>query len=200
MSDTRKRLTKEERIKTILEASIEVMAKDGFKKASTREIAKLAKCTEGLIFRYFKTKEDILNTIIKNVFEENNTEFLSFLNQDYSFKILLEKLLSWAIGHFSTKLNLHKVIIRQEYMDADFGHKVHQERSEKRTKFVIQEFERRKKIGELKKDVDCKILGNMIMESIMFANSKVIFLNYKQEEVLEYYKNMFNFIAQQFTA
>ncbi|WP_430509656.1 TetR/AcrR family transcriptional regulator [Gottfriedia solisilvae] len=49
----------------ILEAAIDIFAEKGFVSTSTNEIAKKANVAEGTIFRYFKTKKDLLKSIIK---------------------------------------------------------------------------------------------------------------------------------------
>ncbi|MHB8066249.1 MAG: TetR/AcrR family transcriptional regulator, partial [Ruminiclostridium sp.] len=46
--------------KRILEAAIQISNEKGFSSATTSEIAKRAGVAEGTIFRYFKTKHDIL--------------------------------------------------------------------------------------------------------------------------------------------
>jgi len=55
----RERLTSR-RQQEILNAAVKVFAKKGFNGATTREIAKEAGVAEGTIFRYFKTKKDLL--------------------------------------------------------------------------------------------------------------------------------------------
>jgi len=60
MSDT-KLSEKEQRI---LEAAIHIFSEKGFSAATTSEIAKSAGVAEGTIFRYFKTKKDILRGIL----------------------------------------------------------------------------------------------------------------------------------------
>lgn len=49
-----------ERQKKILDASIQIFAKKGFEAARTSDIAKEAEVAEGTIFRYYKTKKDLL--------------------------------------------------------------------------------------------------------------------------------------------
>lgn len=53
-----------EKEKKILEAAITVFSEKSFNGATTNEIAKLAGVAEGTIFRYFKTKKDILRGIM----------------------------------------------------------------------------------------------------------------------------------------
>jgi AcrR family transcriptional regulator len=54
----------QEKEQRILEAAINVFSEKGFSAATTSEIAKQAKVAEGTIFRYFKTKKDILRGIL----------------------------------------------------------------------------------------------------------------------------------------
>ena len=53
-----------EKEQKILEAAIDVFSERGFSGATTSEIAKRAGIAEGTIFRYFKTKKDILRGIL----------------------------------------------------------------------------------------------------------------------------------------
>ena len=56
-----------EKEKKILEAAITVIFEKGFSASSTSEIAHLAGVAEGTVFRYFKTKKDILRRILIQV-------------------------------------------------------------------------------------------------------------------------------------
>lgn len=57
-----------EKQRRILEASIKLFSEKGFHASSTSEIAKAAGVAEGTIFRHFKTKKDILLTLIVPLF------------------------------------------------------------------------------------------------------------------------------------
>lgn len=56
-----------EKEKKILEAAITIISEKGFSAATTSEIAHRAGVAEGTIFRYFKTKKDILRGILIHV-------------------------------------------------------------------------------------------------------------------------------------
>jgi len=53
----------------ILHAATELFAKNGYHATSTHQVAKLADVSEGIIFYYFKTKEDILLEIFYDSFD-----------------------------------------------------------------------------------------------------------------------------------
>ena len=59
-----KKLNLPEKEQKILEAAIDVFSERGFSGATTSEIAKRAGVAEGTIFRYFKTKKDILRGVL----------------------------------------------------------------------------------------------------------------------------------------
>jgi len=64
--------TRSDKRNLILDAAIRVFARNGFHKARVSDIAREAEIAYGLVYHYFKNKEEILNTI----FEERWTGFI----------------------------------------------------------------------------------------------------------------------------
>src|SRR5436190_19643948 len=61
-SETRpgkRRENKEKTRRTILRAALELFAKKGFHRTTTKAISRRAKIAEGTLFNYFRTKEDL---------------------------------------------------------------------------------------------------------------------------------------------
>lgn len=58
----------EDRREQILDAAMRVFAQKGFERATNKDIAEAAEITPGLIYHYFKSKEDLL----KAIFEEHS--------------------------------------------------------------------------------------------------------------------------------
>ncbi len=67
----------------IVQAAIEIFSEKGFAAASTSEIAKRAGVAEGTIFRHYKTKKDLLISIVLPVISKFAVPFLAeqFLNE-----------------------------------------------------------------------------------------------------------------------
>jgi AcrR family transcriptional regulator len=61
---------REERRHQILEAALHVFAEDSYHGSSIAAVAKRAKVSKGLIYNYFKSKEEILLTLISDLFDE----------------------------------------------------------------------------------------------------------------------------------
>ena len=65
MEKKRKRLTKEERKKQILEHTAKLVASKGFKSVSIRDIARSADINEALIYKHFSSKDELLIEMYK---------------------------------------------------------------------------------------------------------------------------------------
>lgn len=61
---------REERRQQILDAALHVFAEDSYHGSSMAAVAKRAKVSKGLIYNYFKSKEEILITLITDLFDE----------------------------------------------------------------------------------------------------------------------------------
>lgn len=85
--------TTEKRKQQIIDAAIEVFSKKGFEGSTTKEIAKKAKVSEGTIFRYFKTKKDILIEILNILAEQTLSNFIERLDKNQDTKESVKNLL-----------------------------------------------------------------------------------------------------------
>jgi len=66
----------------ILEAALELFAKQGYHATSTSHIAKKASVSEGLIFRHFKNKEGLLEHILAYIEQKIHLRFTRILNEE----------------------------------------------------------------------------------------------------------------------
>ena len=71
---------REERRHQILDAALHVFGEDSYHGSSMAAVAKKAKISKGLIYNYFKSKEEILISIVTDVF----TEVMDHLDLDPS--------------------------------------------------------------------------------------------------------------------
>ncbi len=72
---------REERKSQILEAALHVFAQDGYHVASISSVAKRAGISKGLIYNYFKSKEEILISLVVDVFDDVMAQLDLNLNQ-----------------------------------------------------------------------------------------------------------------------
>jgi AcrR family transcriptional regulator len=94
----------------IIEAAISVAARSGFTLATTKEIAREADCSEGIIYHYFNSKHELFLAVIK----ENAEEFLSLLAAEIkeaeTAKEKLEKLIDFHFQYFTGKTHIFQIL------------------------------------------------------------------------------------------
>jgi TetR/AcrR family transcriptional repressor of multidrug resistance operon len=59
-----------ERERQILEATLELVATQGLLKTSISKISKRAKCSPGIVYHYFESKDEIMHTLFISIFRE----------------------------------------------------------------------------------------------------------------------------------
>lgn len=79
--------------KKTIEAAINLFAKQGYHGTSTLQIAKEAGVSQATVFKYFKTKEDLLYSIIVPIIPKLFLDFLKRIQNTNS----LEELISYAV-------------------------------------------------------------------------------------------------------
>ncbi len=179
---------------SILSAAIELFSEKGYEATATSEIAKKANVAEGTIFRYYKTKKDLLFAIpatlskvsLFEIFLEN---FNEILNADYEhFEIFLRKIVLNRKQFASETAPILKVIIQEIPFHPELRRKILSTiilPSVNKLTFLIDKF---KKQGEII-DIPSASIVNLIATSIF----GYLFLHYvalpelkQDEEDLEY--------------
>lgn len=86
-----------EKEKLILEVALSLFAKNGFESTSVSMIAKKAGISKGLMYSYFKSKEDLLKEIIL----DGLNRFIDFLKIEDPNNIQKQELINFIDGNFS---------------------------------------------------------------------------------------------------
>nr|WP_256558156.1 TetR/AcrR family transcriptional regulator [Halobacillus sp. A1] len=104
----------------ILEAAIEIFAEKGYAATSTSEIAKKAGVAEGTIFRHYKTKKELLISIvtpgiIKLTVPFFANQFVSevFKEKSESYEQLLRKIIRNRFEFVQKNIPLLKIILQE---------------------------------------------------------------------------------------
>ena len=99
--------------KKTIEAAINLFAKQGYHGTSTLQIAKEAGVSQATVFKYFKTKEDLLYSIIVPIIPKL---FLDFLKRTQNTNSL-EELISYAVEDRMVFLKENKDTIKIVYSE-----------------------------------------------------------------------------------
>jgi AcrR family transcriptional regulator len=103
-----------DRKKQILKAAVEVFAERGFHRTRVSDIAKRAGVAYGLIYHYFDSKDDVLNSL----FEENWAVFLKVVkdladNEELAAPAQLEAIAALLIDALQVAPSIIQVIIQE---------------------------------------------------------------------------------------
>ncbi|OPA73965.1 TetR family transcriptional regulator [Paenibacillus selenitireducens] len=112
----------------IFEAAIEIFAEKGYAGSSTSEIAQRAGVAEGTIFRHYKTKKDLLISIVTPAMVRMLApfvirEFREVLKTDYDrFDQFLRALIENRILFLQQNRSLFKIIVQEIPFHPDLQH------------------------------------------------------------------------------
>ncbi|AGF58838.1 AcrR family transcriptional regulator [Clostridium saccharoperbutylacetonicum] len=160
-----------ERQLNILVSAIELFSEKGYEATSTSEIAKNAKVAEGTIFRYYKTKKDLLFAIPyalsnNSLFEVFLNDFKEILDDDPAdFEIFLKKLILNRQKFICETAPIIKVVIQEVPFHPELRQKILNTvilPSVKRIKIIIDKFKAQGKLI----DIPSNSIANLIATSV----------------------------------
>lgn len=155
----------------ILSAAIELFSEKGYEATATSEIAKKAKVAEGTIFRYYKTKKDLLFAIPAalskaSLFEIFLEDFNGILNTDHeNFESFLRKIVLNRKKFVSETAPILKVIIQEVPFHPELRSKLLNTVILPSVKKVVPLIDKFKKKGEII-DIPSASIVNLITTSI----------------------------------
>ena len=93
----------------IIEAALDLFASQGYASTSTRNIAKKANVSEGLIFRHYENKEVLLREILTKGYESIQPKLYSIL-MEVDPKIVIDRVLGLPLDLLQTKTDYWRLI------------------------------------------------------------------------------------------
>jgi len=159
----------------ILKAGLDLFSRDGYAATSTKNIAKVAGVSEGLIFRHFKNKAGLLSALLslaQVVFEQGYDDILNEKNP----QIAIHNTIKLPFSVTENEIELWKLLFKMKW---DLGIKTSNKHEQLRTK-LLDAF---KQLGAPKAEFEvdwlmCQIEG--ISSSIIFESlpDKIKFRNF----------------------
>lgn len=146
----------------ILAAAEQVISRHGFNKTKVLDIAKQAGVSEGTVYEYFKTKEDLLLAISA----ENLKKHMSRLDDAFEIRHPLAKLRRLIRYHFTLYLanrDFLKVFIINTQLRSNFFQSSAFETFREYYKVIESIVEEGKKEGVFRKEINPRIFRNMFL-------------------------------------
>ena len=100
--------------KKIFDAALQLFVEKGFHNTTVDEIATLSKVGKGTVYRNFKTKEDLLEQMLKEKTAEIVSIFNNVLSKDKDIMILVENTISMWLGFIEDNYLLYRLIQQED--------------------------------------------------------------------------------------
>ncbi|RYX98024.1 MAG: TetR/AcrR family transcriptional regulator [Comamonadaceae bacterium] len=164
----------------IISAARDTFLEKGFERASVSEIAAKVGVVEGLLYAYFPTKRDMLNEVLRGMYEPLIKEMTEGFNRLHGLRSRLRFLIWRHIRVYVeepglSRLVLHEVRTRPEYFNSAL-HELHV----RYTAFLMHTVREAKASGELPADTDEEMVRGMVyggiehrMWAVLFGRSTV---------------------------
>jgi len=98
----------------IFDAALQLFVEKGFHNTTVDEIATLSNVGKGTVYRNFKTKEDLLDQMLKEKTAEIVSVFSNVLSSDQDILVLVEKTISMWLGFIEDNYLLYRLIQQED--------------------------------------------------------------------------------------
>lgn len=105
----------------ILDAAISIFAKEGFDRANTEEIAKLARLGKGTVYRYFKNKEELFLSVVDRGLDELRIAISREVNKVEDPVRKIESAVRAYLAFFEENDELVRILIHEQ---SSFGKRI----------------------------------------------------------------------------
>ncbi len=156
----------QDRYETILCAARQVFIARGYQAASIGEIAALASISDGLIYRYFANKRDLLNKVLGDFYAVLILALETGISQQKGFTARLEALIRAHLGAFVAEPGLCRLFMSEIRTAADYNGSPPQALNRRYTSVLLRLVSEGIEAGEVRPDLDAKLLRDLLFGGI----------------------------------
>jgi TetR/AcrR family transcriptional regulator, fatty acid metabolism regulator protein len=150
----------------ILAAATRVFAGKGYVSASITDIAREADISDGLIYKYFANKRDLLERVLKVFYEKTIADLETQVAQGRNFESRLYALVSGHLAAFVSDIDLCRLFISEVRTASDYRGSAIQQLNRRYTQILIKIVEQGIADGEIKGDLDPRLVRDMLFGAI----------------------------------
>ncbi|MCF6249244.1 MAG: TetR/AcrR family transcriptional regulator [Desulfobacula sp.] len=156
------------RIKIMRSFSALMVQKD-FHSITTAQIAKNAQVTEGLIYKYFKDKKDLLYQVLNEHFFEFQAKIENRIANEKTYIEQLEVIIFSSLESYADNRIFSKILLLEVRNSLEFFNSCAYEMVRKYSRTILDIIEKGVEAGELRPDLDPYILRKVILGAIEHA-------------------------------
>lgn len=155
--------------KKIIAALTQLMWTKDFHSVTTAEIAEKAGVTEGLIYKYFKSKKDLLYQVLNELFTQFNKSVLKRIAGRRSAIEKLEIIIGTSIEYYAANRVFARILLLEVRNSQDYFSSEAYETVKVYARCILEIINEGIAKGEIRSDTDPLILRKIILGSIEHA-------------------------------
>lgn len=153
----------------IMKSLSDLMSQKDFHSITTAEIAKNAQVTEGLIYKYFKDKKDLLYQVLNEHFFEFYAKIENRIANEKTCIEKIEVVIFSSLESYADNRIFSRILFLEVRNSPDFFDSAAYKMVRKYSRTVLEIIEKGIEKGELKPDTDSLILRKVILGAIEHA-------------------------------
>jgi len=155
-----------DRHETILAAASRAFSEKGYETTSITEIARLADVSDGLIYKYFSSKRDLLEHVLQDFYERVIADVGSKVARAEGFGEKLYILISEHLATFVAERNLCRLFISEVRIASDYRGSAIQQLNRRYTSILVDMVDGAVASGEIPRTVDPRVVRDMLFGAI----------------------------------
>ena len=156
----------QDRYDAILDAAKGAFADKGFEGTSIAGIARIAQISDGLVYRYFRNKRELLYEVLRKFYERILLDLETQVFKHGAFSARLEALIRRHLEVFVSDTDLCRLFISEVRTASDYEGSSIQELNRLYTSVLIRIVKDAVKTFEVRPDVNPKLLRDVIFGAI----------------------------------
>ena len=156
----------QDRYDAILDAAKGAFADKGFEGTSIAGIARVAQISDGLVYRYFRSKRELLYEVLRKFYERILLDLETQVFKHDAFPARLEALIRRHLEVFVSDTDLCRLFISEVRTASDYEGSSIQELNRLYTSVLVRIVKDAVKTGEVSPEVNPKLLRDVIFGAI----------------------------------
>jgi len=156
----------QDRYDAIVEAARNAFSEKGYEATSIADIARTAQISDGLVYRYFRNKRELLYEVLRKFYERILVDLETEAFKHDAFPARLEALIRRHLQVFVADTDLCRLFISEVRTASDYEGSPIQELNRQYTSVLIRIVRDAVKAGEVRPDVNPKLLRDVLFGAI----------------------------------
>lgn len=154
------------RYDAILDAAAQAFAEKGYANVSIAQIAKAAGISDGLVYRYFRDKRDLLFAVLQAFYERIMTDLEAKVTRESGFSARLEALIRHHLEVYVADTDLCRLFISEVRVAADYQGSPVQSLNRDYTSVLLKIVDDGIRAGEVAPDANARLLRDALFGAI----------------------------------